>query len=82
MNENLIDLCINKVGNKFVFVLLVIFRIKQLMKGEKPLLSDNFSNNYFLITLNEILCNKLKVKFKDVITSKENIKDKYNVLKK
>ncbi len=83
MNEDILEKCLVKIGNKFILVLLIIYRIKQLNSGHKPLIENfsSFNNNFYELVLNEIIQGKLKVVFKNYSNNIEEIKKKYTFFK-
>lgn len=52
-----IEDCLNKVSNRFTLVMLVAQRLRQLLKGDQPLVSAN--NKNVVIALREVEAGKL-----------------------
>ena len=71
-----IEDCLDKISNRFTLVILVAKRLRQLLKGDQPLVSAD--NKQVVIALREVAAGKLSSNL-----SKDEMADKLeNVLKR
>ena len=71
-----IEDCLDKISNRFTLVILVAKRLRQLLKGDQPLVTAD--NKQVVIALREVAAGKLSTNL-----SKDEMADKLeNVLKR
>ena len=71
-----IEDCLDKISNRFTLVILVAKRLRQLLKGDQPLVSAD--NKHVVVALREVAAGKLSSNL-----SKDEMADKLeNVLKR